>query len=202
VFKSLGVAEIVPGGQTMNPSVQQLLEAVETAPSEKVILLPNNPNIVLTAKQAQALATKEVEVVPSETIPQGVAALLAFNHEQGLEQNVAAMREAISAVRTGEVTIAIRTMKYGDLMVQKGQAIGLLDGEMVAAGGSPEERLQEMLANMDLAEGGIITIYYGADIDQAKAEALANSIRQNYPDQEIEVVAGGQPHYHYIFSVE
>ena len=202
VFKSLGVATIVPGGQTMNPSVQQLLEAIETAPSEKVILLPNNHNIVLTATQAQALATKKVEVVPSETIPQGVAALLAFNHEQGLEKNIAAMKESISTVRTGEVTIAIRSMKYGDLPVKEGQAIGLLDGEMVAAGGSPEELLQEMLSKLNLAEGGIITIYYGAGVGQTEAEALAESIRQKYPDQEIEVVAGGQPHYHYIFSVE
>ncbi len=202
VFRSLGAATIVPGGQTMNPSVQQLLEAVETTPSEEVILLPNNHNIVLTATQAQALATKRVEVVPTETIPQGVAALLAFNHEQELGKNVAAMKESISTVRTGEVTIAIRSTKYGDLTVEEGQAIGLLDGELAMAGGSPEELLHEMLSKLNLAEGGIITIYNGADVDQARAESLAESIRQKYPDQEIELVAGGQPHYRYIFSVE
>src|SRR4030042_4384102 len=112
------------------------------------------------------------------------------------------MKESIPPVRTGEVTIAIRSMKYGDLPVKEGQAIGLLDGEMVAAGGSPEELLHEMLSKLNLAEGGIITIYYGADVDQAKAEALAESIRQKHSDQELELVAGGQPHYHYIFSVE
>ena len=202
VFQSLGAAKIIPGGQTMNPSVQQLLEAVEAVPAEKVVLLPNNHNVVLTAGQAQALTTKKVEVVPTETIPQGVAALLAFNQEQDLERNVTAMKESIATVRTGEVTIAIRSMRYGDLTVKEGQAIGLLDREMVAAGGSPDELLQEMLSNMDLAEGGIITVYYGADVDEARADDLAESIRQKYPEQEVEVVAGGQPHYHYIFSVE
>jgi DAK2 domain fusion protein YloV len=202
VFTSLGITAIVPGGQTMNPSTEELLRAVEAVPSDMVLLLPNNSNIVLAAEQARGLSAKKVEVVPTESIPQGVAALLAFNHEADLEENVRAMEKAQGAVRTVEVTKAVRGAKFGDLVMAKGQPIGFLDGELVAAGTSMSQVINEVLAQIDLEEGEIITLYYGADTQGAEVEQIAEALRQKNPKLEVEVIYGGQPHYNYIISVE
>ena len=202
VFTSLGIAAIVPGGQTMNPSTEELLRAVEAVPSDMVLLLPNNSNIVLAAEQARGLSAKKVEVVPTESIPQGIAVLLAFNHEADLEENVRAMERARGAVRTVEVTKAVRGAKFGDLVMAKGQPIGFLDGELVAAGTSMSQVINEVLAQIDLEEGEIITLYYGADTQGAEVEQIAEALRQKNPKLEVEVIYGGQPHYNYIISVE
>ncbi len=200
VFRSLGVTAIVPGGQTMNPSTEELLRAVKAVPSEKVILLPNNPNIVLAAEQALKLSSKRVEVVPTESIPQGVAALLAFNNEADLETNLRAMERARQVVRTVEVTTAVRQAKFGDLVMEKGQPIAFLDGELVAVGDSIPQMVGQVLEQLDLGRSEIITLYYGAD--SGEAEELAEQMRQKYPHLEVEVIFGGQPHYNYILSVE
>jgi DAK2 domain fusion protein YloV len=202
VFRSLGVTAVVPGGQTMNPSTGELLRAVESVPSEKVILLPNNSNIVLGAEQARVLTAKRLEIVPAETIPQGVAALLAFNYEADLEVNIMAMKKAISTVRTVEVTTTVRSATFGDLAVKKGQAIAFLDGELVAVGDRIPRIVNKVLNQMDLAESEIVTIYYGADTEGAEAEEIAERLRQKYPHLEVEAIYGGQPHYNYILSVE
>ncbi|MEE9400562.1 MAG: DAK2 domain-containing protein [Dehalococcoidia bacterium] len=201
-FYSIGAAIVIPGGETMNPSVQELLQAVESAPSDKVIMLPNNPNILLAAGQVLALTQKKVEVVPTKTIPQGVAALLALNHEEDLEANVAAMKKALSTVRSGEVTTAVRSMELDSLSVKKGQAIAFLDGRLVIADGNMPQVVLDLLAMMDVEGGGLVTIYYGADTESAEAEQVAESVQRKYPSQEVEVVAGGQPYYNYIVSVE
>jgi DAK2 domain fusion protein YloV len=202
VFYSVGVTIVVPGGETMNPSVQDLLKAVEAAHSEKVIILPNNANIVMAANQVQELTRKQVEVVPSETIPQGIAALLVFNYEADFETNVSAMKTALSAVRSGEVTTAVRSMNVDGLDVKKGQAIAFLDGELVVAGSNIPRVVSKLLGKMVSELSGLVTIYYGADTEQAEAEHLGESIRAKYPSLEVEVVAGRQPHYNYIISVE
>jgi len=202
VFASLGATIIVPGGQTMNPSVQELLQAVEVVPTDKVIILPNNPNIVLAAKQTQPLTEKKVVVVPTQTIPQGVAALLACNAEHDLETNRRAMEEASSTVQTGEVTTAVRSMQRQGVSIKKGQAIAFLQEELVATGDSVSEVINTLLHRMGLGEGQLLTIYYGADTPQAEAESIVHSLRQEYPEQEIELVDGGQPHYNYIVSME
>ena len=202
VFKSLGITAIVPGGQTMNPSTQELLRAVEAVPSDMVLLLPNNPNIVLAAEQARELTAKKAEVVPTESIPQGIAALLAFNHEADFEANLTAMETARATVRTVEVTRAVRKAKFGDLVMAKGQPIGFLDGELVVAGTSMSQVIAEVLDQIDLEESEIITLYYGADTQGAEAEQIAEALRQKYPKLEVEVIYGGQPHYNYILSVE
>jgi len=201
-FYSIGATIVVPGGETMNPSVQELLLAVESAPSDKVILLPNNPNILLAAGQVSALTQKKVEVVPTKTIPQGIAALLALNHDVDLEGNSAAMKKALSTVRSGEITTAVRSMELDGLSVKKGQAIAFLDRRLVIADGSMPQVILDLLAMMGVEEGGLITIYYGAGTESSEAEQIAELVQKKYPSQEVEVVAGGQPYYNCIVSVE
>ena len=202
VFHSLGAIAVVPGGQTMNPSIEELLHAVEVAPSDKVILLPNNANIVLGAEQVRGLSAKRVEIVPTETIPQGVSALLAFSQDADMESNVEAMEAARLGVRTVEVTTAVRPASIGDFSMKKGQAVGFLDGELVAVGDSVRDLVAEMLGGMDLGESEIVTIYYGADTEAGEAEGVAEMLRRKHPNLEVEVIPGGEPHYHYIVSVE
>ena len=202
VFASLGTTAIVPGGQTMNPSTKDLLQAVEAVPSEKVIILPNNKNIVLTANQVQSLTSKTIEVVPSRTIPQGVAALLAFDYEADLETNAENMNKAQSAVKSIEVTRAIRSTRLGGLDIKKRQAIGFLDGDLVAVADKTDEVLTDALARVNPDEAEVVTIYYGADTKLAEAEQVSAAIREQHPQLQVEVVQGGQPHYNYIVSVE
>lgn len=202
VFYSVGTTIVVPGGETMNPSVQDLLQAVEATHSDQVIILPNNANIAMAARQVRALTKKMVEIVPSETIPQGIAALLAFNYEADLETNVEAMKAAVEAVRSGEVTTAVRSMTRDGLAVKKGQAIAFLDGELVISDDSIAKAVLKLLDQMDVEQSGLVTIYYGADTDCTEAEQIGESVKEKFPAQEVEVVAGGQPHYNYIISVE
>ncbi|MBI4180807.1 MAG: DAK2 domain-containing protein [Chloroflexi bacterium] len=202
VFTSLGVTAIVPGGQTMNPSTKDLLQAVKKVASDKVIILPNNKNVVLTAEQVQSLTEKSIEVVPTQTIPQGVAALLAFDYEADFTTNARLMKEATSRVKTIEITKAIRSAQLNGLKIKKNQTIGLLDGEILAAGDNTSAILNKMLAKLDLKKMGIITIYYGVDTKPADTEQISASIRKQHPQLQVEVVRGGQPHYSYIVSIE
>ncbi len=201
VFKSLGSA-VVTGGQTMNPSTKDLLQAVKTVVSDKVIILPNNKNIVLTANQVQSLTTKTIKVLPTETVPQGVAALLAFDYEADLETNTRLMAAAKSAVKSIEVTRASKDSQLSGLKIKKKQPIGLLDGKIVAVDNTVTGVLNEVLAKLDLDEAEVITIYYGADTEQTEAEQVSSTICQQHPQLQVEVVKGGQPHYNYIVSVE
>ncbi|HEX74198.1 MAG TPA: DAK2 domain-containing protein [Dehalococcoidia bacterium] len=202
IYTSLGAAVIVPGGQTMNPSTKELLQAVESVVSDKVIILPNNKNVVLSAEQVQSLTTKIVKVVPTETTPQGVAALLAFDYEADLETNAQLMTEAKSAIKSIEITRAVRSTQLNGLTIKKNQAIGLLDGDLLAVGNNTTDVLNKMLAKLDLNKAEIITIYYGADTDLAEAEQVSASIREQYSQLQVDVVRGGQPHYNYIVSIE
>ncbi len=202
VFESLGAGGIVRGGQTMNPSTQDLLEAIDALPTEQVILLPNNGNVILAAEQASALSTKSVAVIPCRTIPQGIAALLAVNSQADFETNVEAMARAIEDVETGEVTTATRSVTLNGLQVVDGQIIGLHNGDLKVAAPTVEAATLELLQQMYSEETEIITLYYGQDVTEDDANKLAQSLMLDWPDYEIEVVAGGQPHYFYILSVE
>ncbi|HUV72846.1 MAG TPA: DAK2 domain-containing protein [Anaerolineae bacterium] len=202
VFTSLGVRTIVPGGQTMNPSTQELLQAIDGLTQRDVIVLPNNENVLLAAQKAEELSRKNVIVVPSETIPQGISALLAFNFQADLKQNADAMIEATQSVRTGEITRAIRSASINDLEVKEGEIIGLVDGELTASGKTIEETVLQTLEQMNAAEHEIIAAYYGEDVTQAQAEELVTKLRERYPEQDWELIEGGQPHYHYIMSAE
>jgi len=202
VFRSLGVNAIVPGGRTMNPSAKELLQAVESVVSENVIILPNNKNVVLTAEQVQSLTAKRIAVVPTTTIPQGVAALLAFDYEADFETNTQLLTNARATVKSVEITRAIRSTKLGELNIKKKQAIGFLDGDLVAVDDNTNEVLNKVLTRLNLDEAEVITVYYGADTTQAKAEEVSASIGEKHPNLQVEVVRGGQPHYDYIVSIE
>ncbi len=202
VFGSLGAAAVVPGGQTMNPSTKDLLQAVEATYSDKVIILPNNKNIVLTAGQVQSLTKKTVGVVPTKTIPQGVVALLAFDYEANFKTNIQIMEKALASVRSIEITRAVRSTKVNGLKIRKKQPIGLLNGDLVAAGDNNLDVINQVLAKLDLEKAEVLTIYYGADAESAEAEQVGASVSEKYPQLQIEVIRGGQPHYSYIISVE
>ena len=202
VFTSLGAAAIVSGGQTMNPSTKDLLQAVESVDADKVIILPNNKNIIATANQVQSLTGKTVEVVPTKVIPQGVAALLAFDYEADLNTNSQIMGRAVSMVRSIEITRAVRSTKIGELQIKKKQPMGLLDGDVVAVADKIEDVLHQVLGKLDLNKAEVVTIYYGTDAKLDEAEKLSAGIRELHPHLQIEVVDGGQPHYDYIISIE
>jgi len=186
----------------MNPSVRHLLQAVEFAPSNEIILLPNNKNIVLTAGQVQSLTEKHVHVVPSKTIPQGISSLLAFNYDLGVEENAAAMAEALQTVTTVEVTRAVRKTEMDGTKVRRGQFIAIKnDKELISAGDEVIDVVLEALQKSGAPEAELITLYWGAEAEAATTEALAARIRERY-GIEVELVDGGQPHYDYIISVE
>ena len=202
VFRSLGVSSVVPGGQTMNPSVEELLQAVEAVPQDKVILLPNNKNIVPAAKQVPPLTSKKVRIIPTESVPQGVAALLAFNYDADLKTNASLMKEASSSVVTVEVTRAVRAARIGNLKIGKRQSIGFANGDLAKVGDKPAQVLWEVLDGLDMTKKEIVTIYYGKNAKRPKAEEVAERIRTKSPNLEVELVYGGQPYYNYIVSVE
>lgn len=202
IFRTLGVSAIVPGGQTMNPSTEEMLQVVNQLGKEQVIILPNNKNIIMVAEQVQKLTSKRVRVVPTKTIPQGISALLAFKYDADLDSNVAAMEKAIDLVQTAEVTRAVRSVDINGLSVEEGQIIGLLNGQLVTAGTDQEAIVLDLLARMDAAESEIITVYYGEAVERPQAERLVMAIQKRYPDQEVELLDGGQPHYCYIISAE
>jgi DAK2 domain fusion protein YloV len=202
IFRSLGVTAIVPGGRTMNPSTQQILTAIDSCPQNEVIVLPNNKNVVLTAEQAALHSKKDVKVVPTLSIPQGIAALLALNLEKGLRENAAIMGEARHQVRTIEVTKAIRSVVVDGLSVRKGQAIALLDEKLVVAETSSRDAVRSCLTQAVTPQISLATIYYGGNTDKEEAQALAAEMKRDYSSLDTEVVYGGQPHYDYIVSLE
>ena len=202
VFSSLGVTAIVSGGQTMNPSTKDLLQAVEESASDKVIILPNNKNIVLTAEQVHSLTSKTVKVVPSKTIPQGVAALLAFDYEADFETNASIMTEALAAVKSIEITRAVRSTRLNGLAIKKKQAIGFLDGALVAVGDKTVDVVNDTLSRVELEKADVVTIYFGEDASETEAREINKVLATQYPNLQLEVVNSGQPHYEYIISVE
>jgi len=202
LLNSLGNIIIVPGGQTMNPSVRELLQAVESAPSDNVIILPNNKNIVSAASQVRSLTSKKVKVVPTRNIPQGIAAFLAFGYDMNLEKNAQAMEKAIKRVKAIEFTRAVRGTRLGDLEIRKGQFIAMLNGEdLIARADKAGDVVLEALGKAGAEKAEIVTIYYGAEVKDAEAQEIAREIRDRY-HTEVEVVYGGQPHYNYIISLE
>ncbi|MFN2110842.1 MAG: DAK2 domain-containing protein, partial [Anaerolineae bacterium] len=202
VFRSLGATGIVEGGQTMNPSTAQILAAIDESVSDQVIILPNNKNILMAAQQAAEVSKKHVAVVPTRTIPQGVSALLALDQQATLDGNVAAMLRAAKEVITGEVTWATRDVALNGVNVREGDAIGLLDGDLVVDTESFDEAVYWLLAGAEIEDCELVTVYYGEGVEASQAEGLAERLIETYPELEFEVVEGGQPHYPYIISIE
>jgi len=202
VFASLGVAAIVEGGQTMNPSTQDMLNAIEALPTDRVIILPNNKNIVLAAQQASGLTAKSLAVVPTTSVPQGIAALLALDPDGELEAVSQAMRQAVGGVKTIEVTVATRTVELDGVQVQEGQVIALLNGKLSVSGDDLEAVLLQALEKADAPQAELISLYYGAGLTAIQANKLGDRVREKWPRVEVEIVRGGQPHYQFIASLE
>jgi hypothetical protein len=201
LFREAGCAAVIRGGQTMNPSVRHILDAAEATGSGSIIVLPNNPNVVATAEQA-ARASPPLRVVPSRSVPQGVAAILAFNPEESLERNLRAMGEALATVASIEVTMAVRATTVAGLAVAAGQFIGLLEGELVTSGDSPEAALESTLEQVGLSGGQVVTLYWGQDTRPEAAEEVRRRLESRTQGIQVDMVDGGQPHYHYLASVE
>ena len=202
VFSSLGVAAIVPGGPSMNPSTIDILQAVEAVPSNNVIILPNDKNIILTANQVVSLTAKNVRVIPTQSTPQGVSAMVAFTPETSFTNLAENMLEAIAKVKTLEITRATRSTRFDGLDIKAGQYIGLMDGVLYAASDNSVSVVLDLLSRIDISSVSIVTVYYGKTIAQDEAEQISREINRKYPVLETEVVDGGQPYYQYIISVE
>ncbi|MBX2999760.1 MAG: DAK2 domain-containing protein [Caldilineaceae bacterium] len=201
-FRSLGASAVVKGGQSMNPSTADFLEAIESVTAEAVILLPNNKNVIMAAQQARDLADRPVYVVPSRSAPQGFAALMAFDYSEDGEDNAESMTEAMHQVVTIEITRAVRTTNINNIAVQEGDCIGLLDGQLISRGDDDASVIRDILARIDLSSYEIVSIFYGDVCSEAQAVQLAANLEGVYPDLTFEVHAGDQPHYSYILAIE
>lgn len=202
VFRSLGAAHVVNGGQTNNPSIEEIFEAIQGVPTNRIIVLPNNKNVLLASETARDLCPKEVMVVPTRTIPQGISAMLNLNPDGELIETAAAMEMAAAHVTTGEITRATRSVTLDGVAVNKGEIIGLVNGRLAAAGPEISDVLKQLLEKMNLEERELISIYYGKEVTPGEAAATAEQIKDSYADVEVELVAGGQPHYYYILGAE
>jgi len=201
-FAELGAAAIVEGGQTMNPSTADLLASLENLPTDKVIILPNNKNIIMTANAAAELTVKKAVVVPTTSIPEGFAAMLRHNPKGDLEAVANEMKDGLAEVQTGEITTATRDVEIDGVKVKVGQIIGLHNDKMVIAADDVEKACLKLLKQMKANEYEAITIFYGEDVHAEQAAEITDSIREAYPEKVVDVHEGGQPHYQFILSVE
>ncbi len=202
IFASLGAAAIVEGGQTMNPSTQEILAAFEDLPTDQVIILPNNKNILMAAKSAAELSVKSVEVIPTVTVPQGLAAMLRLIPGQELSQVAAEMQSAVNEIESGEITTAVREVEIDGIDVKEGEIISLHNGKLVGSNKTLKEGCITFLETAKANDFELITMFYGQNISQEDAESMAEFIQEEYPDQIIELQYGGQPHYQFILSIE
>jgi dihydroxyacetone kinase-like predicted kinase len=186
----------------MNPSTKDILDAFEGLPTDKVVILPNNKNIIFSAEQAKEVTVKHVQIVPSRTIPQGLAAMLHLSPDGNLEIVAEKMRKALLTVRTAEVTIATRTVGIDGVDVKEGQVIGLLDGKLSVSSDDIESVCLQILDKAQTTNYELITLFYGSDLSHSEANRIADKIRIAFPNQEVEVQDGGQPHYQFIISIE
>lgn len=203
IFKCLGVNYVIEGGQTMNPSTEDMLNAIENVHADNIFILPNNSNIILAANQAQSIVEdKNVIVVPTKTVPQGISALLAYSEEAAPEDNFNAMSEEIARVKSGSVTYAVRDTEVDDKVIRQGDIMGIGDKTILSVGQNISEVTKDLIDNLMDDDSELISIYYGNDIEEASAEELAKQIEEAYPDADVELNYGGQPIYYYIVSVE
>ena len=203
IFKELGVDYLIEGGQTMNPSTEDMLNAIARVNAKTIYIFPNNKNIILAANQARDLTEdKEIVVVPTKTIPQGITAMISYVPEKNSAENTEAMLQAIERVKTGQVTYAVRDTRIDDKEIHEGNIMGIGDHGILAVGKDRLEVTKETVAEMVDDESEVISIYYGADTEEAEAEELATALEEAYPKCDVELNAGGQPIYYYVISVE
>lgn len=203
IFRELGADYIIEGGQTMNPSTEDMLNAIDQVNAEHIFILPNNKNIILAANQAQTLTEdKDIIVVPSKTVPQGITAFINYMPDADAQTNLEAMIEGIGNVKTGQVTYAVRDTHIDDKEIHEGDIMGIGDSGILAVGQSVEETTKEMLAQLVDEDTELISLYYGQDVQEESAENFAQEIEDLYPDVDVDVHSGGQPIYYYVLSVE
>ena len=202
IFRSLSVDEIIEGGQTMNPSTQDLLSAVEKIPAEVVYILPNNKNIILAAEQVVPLTEKTVIVLPTVNIPQGISAMTAFDESLLPEENTKAMMEFAGYVACGQVTFAARDTVLDGMEIHLGDCLAVCGKEITAVTSTPEEAAEKVTESLVNDESGVITVYYGEETSEEDAKRLASKLEETYVDLDVSLINGGQPVYYYIISVE
>lgn len=202
IFRSLGASGIVNGGQSNNPSTEEIFNVVEQVPAEEVIILPNNKNIILAAEAVRDISGKHVAVVPTRTAPQGISAMLALNRENEMQDAVAVMIDACDQVASGEIAVATRSVTLDGVDVTKGQIIGVVDGRLCVAESDIEVVLQRVLEEMEMGNRELVSLYYGQEVSEEEAREVAEKIESLYPEVELELLSGGQPIYKYILGAE
>ena len=203
IFRSLGVDHVIEGGQTMNPSTADILDAIEKVNAKTVFVLPNNKNIIMAANQARDLTTeKTVLVIPTKTIPQGITAAINFSDGSSADENEQTMIEAIGTVKTGEITYAVRDTNIDDHDIRKGDFMGIGDKKILSVGTDMDQVVIEMITAMVDDSSELISLYYGADVSDGDAGALKDKIAERFPGLDVDIQRGGQPVYYYITSVE
>jgi dihydroxyacetone kinase-like predicted kinase len=202
ILKDLQVDVIVEGGQTMNPSTEDLHKAIESVNAETVFVFPNNGNVILAANQAAEISEKNVIVIPTKNVAMGIAAAVAFQPDLSAEDNAARMEEAAQRVRTGTITYAVRASEFEDMHINEGDIIGLHNGKVAYKADNVHDVAIELVKAIVTEDDGLITVYYGADTKEEDAQALAEEIGELCPDCDVEVHAGGQPLYYYLIAVE
>ena len=203
IFKELGADYIIEGGQTMNPSTEDMLNAIDQVNADTVFILPNNKNIILAANQAKSLVEdKEIIVIPTKTVPQGITAIINFMPDADVKTNEEAMLEEIKNVKTGQVTYAVRDTHIDDKEIHEGDIMGIGDSGILAVGKDLEETTKELIANLVDEDSELISIYYGEEVSEEEAEKFAGEIEELYPDVDVDIQFGGQPIYYYVLAVE
>ncbi|HJB01568.1 MAG TPA: DAK2 domain-containing protein [Candidatus Mediterraneibacter merdavium] len=203
IFRELGVDYIIEGGQTMNPSTDDMLTAIDGVNADHIFILPNNKNIILAANQAQSLTKdKDIIVIPTKTVPQGITAVISYMPEADVDANIETMQDAIKNVKTGQVTYAVRDTHIDDKEIHEGDIMGIGDQGILSVGQSVEDTTKELLAKLVEEDSELISLYYGQDIQEADAEEFAKSVEALYPEVDVDVHMGGQPIYYYVLSVE
>lgn len=202
IFKDLNVDHVIEGGQTMNPSTEDFIKAIDLINAETIFILPNNSNIIMAANQAQKISNKTVVVIPTKSVPQGISALVSFNEDATIEKNEANMVEALKGVVTGQVTYAVRDTSINDITITKGDILGIGNNEIQAVGNEIPKVTKDLLNKIVTEDHEIITLFFGEDVNEHKANELVQDIESLFPDCEVELYFGGQSIYYYILSVE
>lgn len=203
IFKGLGVDYLIEGGQTMNPSTEDMLNAIDQVNADTIYILPNNKNIILAANQAQALTKdKQIVVIPTRTVPQGISAIINFAPDKSAEENKEAMTEGLSMIKTGQITYAVRDTHIDDKTIHEGDIMGIGDHSILAVGNDIAAVTEETVSLMMDEDSELISVYYGSDVTEEDAQAVGKELKEKYPDCEVEVYSGGQPIYYYVVSVE
>lgn len=202
IFKDLGVDYVIEGGQTMNPSTQDIIECIAKLNAEHIFVLPNNKNIIMSANQAAEISDKDVRVIPTTSIPQGITCVTMFNSEVEVDENEEALKETIDMVKTGSVTYAVRDTEMDGIEIKEGNMLGLIEGKIKKVGSSYSDVAEEVLAEMIDDESELITILYGADVSEEEANEFASKIEEKYEDLDVQCYRGAQPLYYFLMSVE